>query len=195
MQSCGSETEALAKANARVEDTRLCAATAGNAFATLRGMQQHAISPDGFAKLKAEWEDLKHIQRPAMIKQVQDAAAEGDRSENAAYTYGKMRVREIDRRLRFLDKVLDSAVVLERAPQADSGQIAFGAKVTVRQLPSGIERVYTFVGPAEIDPMAGRISLQSPIGIAMKGHKLGDTVEVQTPKGPQKMEITNLEYL
>jgi transcription elongation factor GreB len=157
-------------------------------------MQEHAISPAGFQKLKAEWEDLKHIQRPAMIKQVQDAAAEGDRSENAAYTYGKMRVREIDRRLRYLDKLLDSAVVLDKPPQALTGEVAFGAVVKVRQIPSGQEREYQFVGGAEIDPMLGKISLKSPIGLALKGHKAGTKVTVSTPKGPQELEILSVEY-
>ena len=88
-------------------------------------MQEHAISPAGFAKIKLEWETLKFTERPAMILQVQVAAAEGDRSENAAYTYGKMRLRDIDRRLRFLDKLLDSAVVLESSPKALTGEVGF----------------------------------------------------------------------
>ena len=157
-------------------------------------MEQHAISPDGFAKLKAEWEDLKYVQRPAMTKQVQDAAAEGDRSENAAYTYGKMKIRDIDRRLRYLDKLVDSAVILETPPQALSGEVAFGATVTCRLLPSGTERTYVFVGPAEINPIEGRISLKSPIGLALKGKIVGERVTVQTPKGAQEMEILVVDY-
>lgn len=158
-------------------------------------MNQHAISPEGFAKLKAEWEDLKFTQRPAMVKQVQDAAAEGDRSENAAYTYGKMRLRDIDRRLRYLDKLVDSAVVLDTPPQAATGEIAFGAKVVLLQKPAGIERSYQFVGPAEIDPMQGKISLQSPIGLALKGKKVGDLAIITTPKGPQEVEVLRVDYL
>ncbi len=157
-------------------------------------MNQHAISPDGFAKLKAEWEDLKFVQRPAMVKQVQDAAAEGDRSENAAYTYGKMRLRDIDRRLRHLDRIVDSAVIMETSPAAATGEIAFGAKVTIRQTATGLNREYMFVGPAEIDPMQGRISLQSPIGTALKGKKKGDSAIITTPKGPQEIEILSVEY-
>jgi len=157
-------------------------------------MEQHAISPEGFAKLKAEWEDLKYVQRPAMTKQVQDAAAEGDRSENAAYTYGKMKIRDIDRRLRYLDKLVDSAVILETPPQAATGEVAFGAKVTCRILATGAERSYLFVGPAEIDPMESRISLRSPIGLALKGKKVGDRATVQTPKGPQELEILCVDY-
>lgn len=156
-------------------------------------MQQHVISPTGFAKLKTEWEDLKHTQRPAMVKQVQDAAAEGDRSENAAYTYGKMRLREIDQRLRQLDRLLDSAVVMERSAAAGD-EVAFGAQVRIRVEPAGTEREYFLVGPAEIDPMQGRISLQSPIGLALKGHKSGETVTVNTPKGPQRMTLLSVSF-
>lgn len=163
-------------------------------ISTLSFMNQHAISPAGFAKLKAEWKDLKHVQRPAMVKQVQDAAAEGDRSENAAYTYGKMRLRDIDRRLRHLDRIVDSAVILESAPGAASGEVGFGAVVKVRQEGTGILKEYRFVGPAEIDPMQGCISLQSPIGVALKGLKIGDSATITTPKGPQKVEILSVEF-
>jgi len=158
-------------------------------------MQEHAISPAGFAKIKLEWETLKFTERPAMILQVQVAAAEGDRSENAAYTYGKMRLRDIDRRLRFLDKLLDSAVVLESSPKALTGEVGFGASVLAKVVGTGQERRYQFVGPAEIDPMQGKISLQSPIGTALKGQKIGALVTVQTPKGPQELEIISVEYL
>lgn len=164
-------------------------------IATFSFMNQHAISSEGFAKLKAEWEDLKYTQRPAMVRQVQDAAAEGDRSENAAYTYGKMRLRDIDRRLRFLDRIVDSAVILDHAPGADTGEIGFGAKVKVRQRQTGMEKEYQFVGPAEIDPMQGRISLQSPIGLALKGKKAGEVSVITTPKGPQEVEILSVEFI
>ncbi len=157
-------------------------------------MKEHAISPAGFAKLKVEWEDLKFVQRPAMIQQVQDAAAEGDRSENAAYTYGKMRIREIDRRLRYLDKVLDSAIVLEKTAKSDNGEIGFGATVRILQIASQQERTYTFVGPAEIDPMEGRISLNSPIGAALKGKVVGEDCIIQTPKGSVNAKILSVEY-
>ena len=156
--------------------------------------QQHVISPEGFAKLKAEWEDLKFTQRPGMVKQVSDAAAEGDRSENAAYTYGKMRLRDIDRRLRFLDRLLDSALVVDAGKTGNHSEIAFGATVKVLAQGSGQQREYKFVGPAEIDPMQGCISLQSPIGLALKGKRVGDQVTVVTPKGPQELKILEIVY-
>lgn len=154
---------------------------------------QHAISKAGFATLKAEWEDLKYTQRPAMQKQVSDAAAEGDRSENAAYTYGKMRLREIDRRLRYLDKLLDGAKVVEETRHAE-GVIVFGAKVLLRDCKSGAERRYQLVGGAEIDPTAGRISLQSPIGKALLSRKQGESVEVETPRGTIHYLIAEVLY-
>ena len=95
---------------------------------------QHLISKEGFEKFKAEWEHLKYVERPAMINQVQAAAAEGDRSENAAYTYGRMRVREIDRRLRELDRILDGAKIVENAATKD-GSIRFGATVKIIATP------------------------------------------------------------
>ena len=94
---------------------------------------KYLISKEGFEKLKAEWENLKYVERPAMINQVQAAAAEGDRSENAAYTYGRMRVREIDRRLRELDRILDGAQVVETQAPTD-GTIKFGATIKMRDI-------------------------------------------------------------
>ena len=154
---------------------------------------QHAISKAGFDKLKAEWEDLKYSQRPAMQKQVSDAAAEGDRSENAAYTYGKMRLREIDRRLRELDRLLDGAKVVEETRHAE-GEIVFGATVKLSEISSGKERTYHLVGAAEIDPLAGRISLQSPLGKALVGRKQGESISVSTPKGLATYQITEVFY-
>ena len=91
------------------------------------------ISKDGFEKLKAEWEHLKYTERPSVQQRVSDAAAEGDRSENAEYTYGRMRLREIDKRLRFLDKILDNAKIVENISSND-GSIRFGAKVSLQEI-------------------------------------------------------------
>ena len=103
---------------------------------------KHLISKEGFEKFKAEWEHLKYVERPAMINQVQAAAAEGDRSENAAYTYGRMRVREIDRRLRELDRILDGAQIVENAA-TKYGSIRFGATVTMLDKKNKREKVYS----------------------------------------------------
>ena len=109
---------------------------------------KHLISKEGFEKFKAEWEHLKYVERPAMINQVA-AAAEGDRSENAAYTYGRMRVREIDRRLRELDRILDGAQIVENAATKD-GSIRFGATVKMLDKKTKREKVYSIVGDKEM---------------------------------------------
>ena len=153
---------------------------------------KHLISKEGFEKFKAEWEHLKYVERPAMINQVQ-AAAEGDRSENAAYTYGRMRVREIDRRLRELDRILDGAKVVE-TQASDDGTIRFGATVKMRDVKTKRERTYSIVGEKEIDPLQGRISMKSPIGEALMGKKQGDQVQVQVPRGTITYEIIEVTY-
>ena len=154
---------------------------------------KHMISKEGFEKFKAEWEQLKYVERPAMINQVQAAAAEGDRSENAAYTYGRMRVREIDRRLRELDRILDGAQIIETKPTED-GSIRFGARVKLLDKKTKREKQYSIVGEKEIDPLQGRISLKSPIGMALVGKKQGETVQVQAPRGTITYEILEVKY-
>ena len=98
----------------------------------------HLISKDGFEKLKAEWQHLKYTERPAVQRRVSDAAAEGDRSENAEYTYGRMRLREIDKRLRFLDKILDKAKIVSTTEPND-GSIRFGAIVSLEETTDSFE--------------------------------------------------------
>ena len=154
---------------------------------------KHLISKEGFEKFKAEWEHLKYVERPAMINQVQAAAAEGDRSENAAYTYGRMRVREIDRRLRELDRILDGAQVVE-SQASDDGTIRFGATIKMKDVKTKRERTYSIVGEKEIDPLQGRISMKSPVGEALMGKKQGDQVQVQAPKGLITYEIVEVKY-
>ena len=154
---------------------------------------KHLISKEGFEKLKAEWENLKYVERPAMINQVQAAAAEGDRSENAAYTYGRMRVREIDRRLRELDRILDGAQVVETQAPTD-GTIKCGATIKMRDIKTKREKTYSIVGEKEIDPLQGRISMKSPIGVALMGKKQGEQVQVQAPKGVITYEIVEVSY-
>ncbi len=154
---------------------------------------KHLISKEGFEKFKAEWEQLKYVERPAMIAQVQAAAAEGDRSENAAYTYGRMRVREIDRRLRELDRILDGAQIIEKKAPED-GSVRFGASVKLVDKKTRREKVYSIVGEKEIDPLKGRISMKSPIGTALAGKKVGETVQVQAPRGTITYEILEVTY-
>lgn len=154
---------------------------------------KHLISQEGFDKFKAEWEQLKLIERPAMINQVQAAAAEGDRSENAAYTYGRMRIREIDRRLRELDRILDGAEVVTSQDSGD-GAIHFGATVKMRDVKTKRERIYSIVGEKEINPLEGRISMKSPVGEALMNKKVGEKVQVQAPKGLITYEIISVNY-
>lgn len=154
---------------------------------------EHLISKDGFEKLKAEWEDLKYTQRPAMQKQVQDAAAEGDRSENAAYTYGKMRMREIDRRLRELDRILDGAKIVSTQAPAD-GSIRFGATITLEDAKTKRQKTYSIVGEKEIDPLQGRISMKSPVGEALIGKKQGETIRITTPRGISEYIVLTVAY-
>ena len=154
---------------------------------------KHLISKEGFEKFKSEWEHLKYVERPEMINQVQAAAAEGDRSENAAYTYGRMRVREIDRRLRELDRILDGAQIIENKVPED-GSIRFGATIKLLDKKTKRQKTYSIVGEKEIDPLQGRISMKSPIGEALIGKKKGEVVQVDAPRGKITYEILEVTY-
>lgn len=150
------------------------------------------ITPAGFARLQAEFKHLMDVERPEMVKVVSWAAALGDRSENADYLYGKKRLREIDKRLRFLTKRIGFAQVVDPTQQPHD-KIYFGATVTVMD-ESDTEHSYTIVGLDEIDPARGRVSWVSPLAKALIGKEEGDTVTVQTPTGVQKLEIVEISY-
>jgi len=128
-----------------------------------------------------------------MQKQVSDAAAEGDRSENAAYTFGRMRLREIDRRLRQLDKLLDGAQIVEAKAPVD-GSIRFGAKIQLKEEKTQKLKAYSIVGGEEIDPLQGKISMKSPLGTALLGKKTGEKISVQTPRGELTYVILEVLY-
>jgi transcription elongation factor GreB len=132
------------------------------------------------------------VERPRVTRAVTAAAAEGDRSENAEYIYGKKRLREIDRRLGFLSKLLDRLTVTRGAPTAD-GRIPFGAWVTVED-EDGTERRYRLVGPDEVDVKGGRVSIDSPMGSSLLGKRVGDEITVDRPKGPACFTILRVEY-
>jgi transcription elongation factor GreB len=149
------------------------------------------ISPAGFARLKAELKQLVEVERPEVVKTVQWAAALGDRSENADYIYGKKRLREIDRRVRFLIKRLESAEIVQSAGR-DSGQVFFGAAVKIRSK-SG-ERSVIIVGLDEVDAARGRVSWISPIAKALIKARAGDTVPLRTPGGDERLEILEVTY-
>lgn len=155
-------------------------------------MQKTPISKEGWEALRTELNFLLDVERPRVVDEVAFAAAQGDRSENAEYIYGKRRLREIDRRIRFVSKRIDSVVVVEGPPPGQN-EIRFGARVELRQ-ESGKTMSVRIVGEDEIDPSSGKISLKSPIGKALVGHKQGDSVEVPTPRGPVFWTIASLDY-
>jgi transcription elongation factor GreB len=152
----------------------------------------HPISPEGYEKLKAEWANLWYEVRPKLLEEIAAAAAQGDRSENAEYIYGRKKLREIDRRLRELDGKITRATVVS-GPRRDD-RIYLGARVTL-QRKGGVEMVVRLVGDDEIDPTAGCISRNSPLGAALMGREPSGTVSVQTPRGLQEYVIVAVEYL
>ena len=149
------------------------------------------ITPEGFERLQAERKQLVEVERPQVVKVVSWAAALGDRSENADYTYGKRRLREIDRRVRFLIKRLEAAEVV-RSSGRDADQVFFGAQVRMRGKDG--ERTVRIVGVDEVDPAQGRISWISPVAKALLKAREGDTVTVRTPSGEEKLEILEVSY-
>jgi transcription elongation factor GreB len=137
------------------------------------------ITADGARRLQEELAQLRSAERPKIVQEVSEAAAQGDRSENAEYIYGKRKLREIDRRMHFLTKRLETAVVVTPAPRPD-GRIFFGATVDVED-EEGATATYQIVGEDETDPGAGRISWRSPLGRALLNRKEGDAVTFRKP--------------
>ncbi len=151
------------------------------------------VTPAGFKRLKDEALQLLDKERPDLVKVVQWAASNGDRSENADYIYGKRRLREIDRRIRFLTKRLDAAVVVDPAVREATDQVFFGATVTLIHS-NGEEKTYSIVGIDEADASSARISWISPLARALlKAHE-GDTVVLRTPAGQEEIEIVTVGY-
>jgi len=150
------------------------------------------ITPEGEASLRRELERLWHEERPRVTREVADAAALGDRSENAEYIYGKKRLREIDARVRFLSKRLDELTVVRDAPAAD-GRAYFGAWLRLED-EAGRELRYRLVGPDEFDVAAGRISIDSPLGRALLRREEGDEVVVRRPRGDVVYTILEVRY-
>src|SRR5450432_4102541 len=150
------------------------------------------LTPEGAKKLAAELNQLASVERPRVVQEVADAAAQGDRSENAEYTYGKKKLREIDRRIRFLGKRLDDAVVVKQEEGAHL-EVRFGARVQVVD-ENEKHSAYLIVGPDEANPSEGRISFQSPLGKALMKRKVGDVVTVTRPAGDLDLEVVAIEY-
>lgn len=150
------------------------------------------ITPEGFAKLQKDYDDLWTVERPRVTREVSIAAAHGDRSENAEYIYGKKRLREIDARLRFLSKRIDDLTVVEPAPE-QAGRVFFGAWVTLED-EEGEEVCYRIVGADEFDATAGRISIDSPVARALLRKEVGDEVQVRRPRGDTFYTILAIDY-
>ena len=155
-------------------------------------LAKHYITPEGAKKLRAELDHLWTVERPRVPQEVADAAAQGDRSENAEYIYGKRRLREIDRRVRFLSKRLDDIVVVNEAP-SDARRVFFGAYVTVED-EEGEQVEYRIVGPDESDVDKKWISMEAPVAKALMGKRLDDEVTVARPKGNIAYTIVKIRY-
>ena len=156
------------------------------------GSTTRFITPRGYRQLHDELQRLWRIERPRVTQEVAEAAAHGDRSENAEYIYGKKKLREIDRRVRFLTKRLDELEVVKPSPE-QQGRVFFGAWVTVED-EEGEERRFQIVGPDEYDPGKDRISVDAPMARSLLGKSEGDEVRVMRPKGGTVVTIVEIEY-
>ena len=150
------------------------------------------ITPEGYRRINEELQWLWKEERPPITKSVQEAAAQGDRSENAEYIYGKKQLREIDRRIRFLSKRLDGMNVVERAPE-DTGKVFFGAWVEVEDDDGKVER-FRLVGPDEADGSRGEISVDAPLARALLGKRVDDEAWVRTPHGERCLYVNRIWY-
>lgn len=149
-------------------------------------------TPEGAQRLKDELDHLWRVLRPQVTQAVQEAAAQGDRSENAEYIYGKKQLREIDRRVRFLRQRLDGLVVVDQPP-SDRQRVFFGAWTTLED-DDGERVAYRIVGPDEFDAAPGYISMDSPLGRALLGKRLDDEVRVDTPTGARTYVVVEVKY-
>jgi transcription elongation factor GreB len=154
------------------------------------------MTPAGHAALREEFERLIKAERPHLTQVVAWAASNGDRSENGDYIYGKKKLREMDRRIRYLTKRLDNAEVVDPARQQNLEQVFFGASVTVMHLgsDSAVDVTYRIVGIDEADPATGRISWISPLARALLKAREGDIVKFQSPAGVREIEIVEISY-
>jgi transcription elongation factor GreB len=156
------------------------------------GAKNYMTQP-GFRRMQEERQQLTRVERPKIVEVVSWAAGNGDRSENGDYIYGKRRLHEIDRRIRFLTKRLESAVVVDPAQQKNHAQVFFGAIVTYENA-RGDEHTVTLVGIDEADMEQGKISWISPIARALLKSREGDVVDVRTPAGPEAIEVVKIRY-
>ncbi len=152
------------------------------------------MTPTGHARLQAEFDQLWKVERPKMVETAAWAASNGDRSENGDYLYGKKRLREIDRRIRFLGKRLDNAEVVDPAEREATDQVFFGATVGILDIDSHEEQTVSIVGIDEADVGRGRISWVSPMARALIKAREGDEVTLRTPAGERHLEILEVRY-
>ena len=151
------------------------------------------MTPTGFRRMQDELNELLRVERPNVVETVAWAAGNGDRSENGDYIYGKKRLREIDRRIRFLSRRLETAEIVDPARQQHLEQVFFGATVTYAEA-DGAERTVTLVGVDEADMARNQVSWRAPIARALMKARAGDTVELRTPAGLQPLEILEIRY-
>jgi transcription elongation factor GreB len=155
--------------------------------------QPRFITPEGFARVRAEYEQLFGEERPKMVEVVSWAASLGDRSENADYLYGKKRLREIDRRLAHLARIMKAAKIVDPAKQEQRDQVRFGATVELADEDDSRRRL-TIVGDDETDASAGRIGWSAPLARALIGAKVGDERVVRLPAGEKSYEVMEISY-
>jgi len=165
----------------------------GDGDDALPGHAKNYVTPTGHAALQTELRHLLQEERPRVVEVVSWAASNGDRSENADYLYGKKRLREIDRRVRYLTKRLESAVLVDPRQQQALRQVFFGATVTYARA-DGSEHAVTLVGVDEADLSQGKISWLSPVAQALMKAKVDDSVQLRTPSGVEDIEIVAIRY-
>jgi len=161
--------------------------------AALPSGSKNYMTPEGCARLRAEFNTLMEVERPKIVDVVYWAASNGDRSENGDYLYGKKRLREIDRRIRFLTKRLEIAEVVDPSVHFGSDQVFFGATVVYEDA-SGQQRTVTIRGIDEADTSQGQVSWVSPIARALLKARVGDVVRLQSPVGMQDIEVLRVDY-
>jgi len=183
----------MSKAFTRETDNDLEDDEDGGGLPPLPAGSKNYITPQGYARLRAELLELIDEERPKVVEVVHWAASNGDRSENGDYIYGKKRLREIDRRIRFLTKRLEIAEVTDPSVHAGRDQVFFGATVTYAE-ESGQERTITIMGIDEADSAQGQVSWISPIARALLKAREGDVVKLVTPAGAQEVEVIAVRY-
>ncbi len=155
--------------------------------------RERFITPQGFARIRAEYEELFGVERPKLVDTIAWAASNGDRSENGDYIYGRKKLREIDRRLGYLAKVMKDAKIVDPAAQPSRDQVRFGATVELADEEDN-RRILTIVGDDEADASEGRIGWSAPIARALRGARVGDERTVRLPAGEKGYEVMTIRY-